>query len=73
MKIKEIQRKGENLYTVTFEKRTLWEKKEVVRDVFQDDDDIMYAQTGDYVGFRTETAILNLIPHLNGKVPLKVN
>lgn len=73
MKIKEIQRKGENLYTVTFEKRTLWGRKEVVRDVYKDDEDIMYAQSGEYVGSNAEAAILNLIPHLTGNEPLKVN
>ena len=33
MKIKEIQKKGDKLYTITFEKRTLFGTKTFVRDV----------------------------------------
>lgn len=73
MKIKEIQRKGENLYTVTFEKRTLWGRKEVVRDVYKDGIFfIHYVSTGEIChGYMY--SIENLITHLNGYEPLKVN
>lgn len=72
MKIKEIQRKGENLYTVTFEKRTLWGRKEVVRDVYDAGMFIKYASE-DEICHGYYQAIKNLITHLNGYEPLKVN
>lgn len=72
MKIKEIQRKGENLYTVTFEKRTLWGCKEVVRDVFEWCGMVMYADNDGICHFN-DKSIQNLITHLTGNEPLKVN
>lgn len=72
MKIKEIQRKGENLYTVTFEKRTLWGRKEVVRDVYVNDPFVEYVSDGEICHGYYES-IQNLITQLNGYEPLKVN
>lgn len=71
MKIKEIQKKGENLYTVTFEKRTLFGKKEIVRDVFNWYGYVKYADDNSYS--RMDETIRVLIQNLNGFQPLKVN
>lgn len=70
MRIKEIQRKGDNLYTVTYEKWGLFGSKTIERDVYKGLSIYMYASTGNIAS--NFMYIENLVKQLNGYEPLKI-
>lgn len=71
MKLKEIQRKGDNIYTITYETYRWLKKVEVVRDVY-----VLYSSAkfvDDNTRVEIEDSIINIISHLKGNEPLKIN
>lgn len=73
MHIKEIKRKGDNIYTVTFIKRRLFRKdKEIIRDVHSNGISFKYCSNNEILYNLSET-LENLVKHLNGYEPLTIN
>lgn len=73
MRIKEIKRKGDNIYTVTFIKRRLFRKdKEIIRDVYSNGISFKYC-SNDEILVNYSCSLNNLVKHLNGYEPLTIN
>ena len=71
MKIKEIQKKGDKLYTITFEKRTLFGTKTFVRDVVNYWGFCKFANNNEYV--KLDDTLNILVQNLKGYEPLEIN
>ena len=71
MKIKEIQKKGDRLYTITFEKKTLFGTKTFLRDVVNYFGFFKFANNDKYVGLDETLNIL--VGNLKGYEPLEIN
>mgnify|MGYP003403118474 FL=1 len=71
MKIKEVQKKGDKLYTITFEKRTLFGTKTFVRDVVNYCGFFKFANNDKYV--KLDDTLNILIQNLKGYEPLEIN
>ena len=71
MKIKEVQKKGDRLYTITFEKKTLFGTKTIIRDVVNYYGFFKFANNDEYV--RLDDALNILVGNLKGYEPLEIN
>ena len=71
MKIKEIQKKGDRLYTITFEMKTLFVTKTFVRDVVNYHGFFKFANNDEYV--RLDDTLNILVGNLKGYEPLEIN
>ena len=71
MKIKEIQKKGDRLYTITFEKKTLFGTKTFVRDVVNHYGFFKFANNDEYV--RLDETLNILVVNLKENEPLEIN
>lgn len=73
MKIKEIQKKGDNLYTVTFERNGLFGQSTFIKDVTSCENVYIYADGSNCLPGWIDTAIKGLIVNLKGNELLKIN
>ena len=71
MEIKEIQKKGDRLYTITFEKKTLFGTKTFVRDIVNYHGFFKFANNDEYV--RLDDTLNILVGNLKGYEPLEIN
>ena len=71
MEIKKIQKKGDKLYTITFEKRTLFGTKTIVRDVVNYWGFFKFANNNKYV--KLDDTLNILVGNLEGYEPLEIN
>lgn len=71
MKIKEIQKKGDRLYTITFEKKTLFGTKTIIRDVINYWGFFKFANNDKYV--KLDDTLNILVGNLKEYEPLEIN
>lgn len=71
MKIKQLQRKGKNLYSLTYETGFIF-KRVVTRDIFEMNGTFRFCDDNNIISLKSLT-LLNLRHHLNGYEPLKIN
>ena len=71
MKIKEKKKKGDKLYTITFEERTLFRTKTFVRDVVNYCGFFKFANNDEYV--KLDDTLNILVGNIKGYEPLEIN